>query len=172
MIITLTGFMGCGKSTVGKLLSRLLPGHTLTDLDCYIEQKKGKKVSEIFAEEGEAAFRKMEEECLRELILDGKDRIISLGGGTVMSAACFSLVHDKSRCVYLKADAKTIRKHLTANCSLEKAAQKRPMLRGNGIEELLGRREPVYESVAHMVVETDGRDARSIAEEISWRLGH
>ena len=43
MIITLTGFMGCGKSTVGKLLSRLLPGHTLTDLDCYIEQKSGKK---------------------------------------------------------------------------------------------------------------------------------
>ena len=170
MTISLTGFMGCGKSTVGKLLLRRLPGYALIDLDRYIEEKAGRSVAAIFEEEGEAAFRRMEEECLREVLLGGGNRILSLGGGTVMTPACFNLVHEHSRCVYIKASAESIRKRLTGNCSLEEAAVKRPVLKGNGIEQLLSAREEVYEAVAHLVVESDGREARDIAEEIVWKL--
>ena len=71
--ISLIGFMGCGKSSVGKILATLLPECRLIDLDTYIEEKQGKNIPEIFNEYGEAAFRRMEREALEEIFSD-KDR--------------------------------------------------------------------------------------------------
>lgn len=90
MIISLTGFMGCGKSSIGKVLSKLL-GCTLIDSDDWIEQREGRKIKEIFATDGEAHFRKLEVNAIKELVpvnADSQrkgsiDLILSLGGGTV-----------------------------------------------------------------------------------------
>lgn len=166
MKITLTGFMGSGKTTVGRLLQSALPGFEVIDLDLYIESRTAKKVSEIFSAEGEEGFRKTEFECLKELLEKQGDIIIALGGGAVTWPDSYNLVKSSSLCVYIKASADTLRNHIVGRSTLQEAAKKRPMLLNNGIEELLEKRSPVYESVASYIVESDGRSARQVAEEI------
>ena len=78
--VILTGFMGCGKSTIGRILAEKR-GQELLDTDRYIEQKQGRSISDIFATQGEEAFRDMETEVLRELIQKQEPMVIALGGG-------------------------------------------------------------------------------------------
>ena len=78
--VILTGFMGCGKSTIGRILAEKR-GQELLDTDHYIEQKQGRRISDIFATQGEEAFRDMETEALRELIQKQEPMVIALGGG-------------------------------------------------------------------------------------------
>lgn len=116
--------MGCGKSSVGKILATLLPECRLIDLDTYIEEKQGKNIPEIFNEYGEAAFRRMEREALEEIFSD-KSRpraILSLGGGTVTTEECRRLIRQHTDCFYLRATTGT----LLAN--LEGHSEGRPML--------------------------------------------
>ncbi len=122
--ISLIGFMGCGKSSVGKILATLLPEYRLIDLDSYIEEKRGLTIPEIFNEYGEAAFRRMEREALEEIFRD-PDRpraILSLGGGTVTTEECRRLIRQHTDCFYLRATTGT----LLAN--LEGHSEGRPML--------------------------------------------
>lgn len=116
--------MGCGKSSVGKILATLLPECRRIDLDTYIEEKQGKNIPEIFNEYGEAAFRRMEREALEEIFRD-PDRpraILSLGGGTVTTEECRRLIRQHTDCFYLRATTGT----LLAN--LEGHSEGRPML--------------------------------------------
>lgn len=173
--IALIGFMGCGKSSVGKCLSGLLPQWRLTDLDSFIEARRGMSIPEIFNEYGEEAFRRMELEALEDIFSD-TDRprtILSLGGGTVTTAACSRLVRENAECFYLRATTDT----LLAN--LEGDSEGRPMLARPGnpaygpaktqegifkereslrerIESLMSRRSEQYESAAHHIIDTDG----------------
>ena len=122
--ISLIGFMGCGKSSVGKELASLLPECRLIDLDTYIEEKQGKNIPEIFNEYGEAAFRRMEREALEEIFSD-KSRpraILSLGGGTVTSEQCRQLIRQHTDCFYLRATTDTLLDNLEGN------SDGRPML--------------------------------------------
>ena len=122
--ISLIGFMGCGKSSVGKILATLLPECRLIDLDTYIETKQCRSIPEIFNEYGEAAFRRMERETLEEIFSD-PDRpraILSLGGGTVTTEECRQLIRQHTDCFYLRATTGT----LLAN--LEGHSEGRPML--------------------------------------------
>ena len=122
--ISLIGFMGCGKSSVGKILASLLPDCHLIDLDTYIEEKQGKNIPEIFNEYGEAAFRRMEREALEEIFRD-PDRpraILSLGGGTVTSGQCRQLIRRHTDCFYLRATTDTLLSNLEGH------SEGRPML--------------------------------------------
>ena len=122
--ISLIGFMGCGKSSVGKILATLLPECRLIDLDTYIEEKRGKNIPEIFNEYGEAAFRRMEREALEEIFSD-KSRpraILSLGGGTVTSEQCRQLIRQHTDCFYLRATTDTLLDNLEGH------SDGRPML--------------------------------------------
>ena len=122
--ISLIGFMGCGKSSVGKILATLLPECRLIDLDTYIEEKQGKNIPEIFNEYGEAAFRRMEREALEEIFSD-KSRpraILSLGGGTVTSEQCRQLIRQHTDCFYLRATTDTLLSNLEGH------SEGRPML--------------------------------------------
>lgn len=122
--ISLIGFMGCGKSSVGKILATLLPECRLIDLDTYIEEKQGKNIPEIFNEYGEAAFRRMEREALEEIFSD-KSRpraILSLGGGTVTSEQCRQLIRQHTDCFYLRATTGTLLDNLEGH------SDGRPML--------------------------------------------
>lgn len=116
--------MGCGKSSVGKILATLLPECRLIDLDTYIEEKQGKNIPEIFNEYGEAAFRRMEREVLEEIFSD-KSRpraILSLGGGTVTSEQCRQLIRQHTDCFYLRATTDTLLDNLEGH------SDGRPML--------------------------------------------
>lgn len=167
MIITLSGFMGCGKSTVGKELKRLLPDFSLVDLDEFIEEDAGMSVAEIFRESGEEAFRDAESDALECLLMVNSDKnlILSLGGGTLVRSENAKAVRDNSLNIYLKASVETLVENL------EGAAEGRPMLDGgelrSKVEKLMNERASIYEDTAREVILTDGKDCTEIAEEIA-----
>ena len=105
--IILTGFMGSGKTSVGIRLSYSLR-RTMIDTDKWIEKKQGMTVSEIFAEEGEEAFRNMETKCLQELLKTTDHQIISVGGGLPVREENRQLLSRLGRVFYLKASPETI----------------------------------------------------------------
>lgn len=163
MILTLTGFMGCGKSRIGRELSALLEWE-FVDLDRYIEHKMGQRISEIF-NDGEERFRAIEAEALRDVVVmhevTGGNVVLALGGGTIMTPCARELILKRTTCVYLQAGLDTIFKH--AECG----ARKRPLFRETyQVEELLDSRTPTYET-AHFTVPVDGREASDIAKEIA-----
>ena len=148
--------MGCGKSSVGKILASLLPDCHLIDLDTYIEEKQGKNIPEIFNEYGEAAFRRMEREALEEIFSD-PDRpraILSLGGGTVTSGQCRQLIRRHTDCFYLRATTDTLLSNLEGHSE------------GRRIESLMQTRSPQYLATAHHIIDIDGLSFAQIAEAV------
>ena len=160
--------MGCGKSSVGRCLSELLCCPFM-DLDAVIEESQGRSIPDIFAVEGEAAFRQMEVEALSRIIEAQQLRgnvVVALGGGAVMTPECAELVRKKTHCIYLRASVDTLVSHL------ENEAAGRPMLQGaslrSRIEELMALRSSTYEATAHDVIDTDGKTVEEVAAEIKF----
>ena len=166
--------MGCGKSSVGRRLSDLLCCPFM-DLDAVIEQQTGRSIPEIFATDGEAAFRQMELAALQNIVhtaILSPTLILSLGGGTVMTPECAALIHEHTVCVYLRTSVDI----LVARLANEPSA--RPLLAANNvipseveesilrhrIEALMSRRSHIYESTAHHMIDTDGCTIDSVAE--------
>ena len=171
--IALIGFMGSGKSSVGKELAKLLPGLELIDLDSYIEAMTGKTVPEIFSEQGEAGFRQLEKQALGDIFmtneLTGSDSILALGGGTVTTEACRRMLRRKCRCIYLRGRKET----LVAN--LKESPGNRPLLQTGKdlsarVAELMAERAPIYESTAHHIVDIDGKSFTELAVDILMLL--
>ena len=164
MIISLTGFMGCGKSSVGRELSKLLCCPFM-DLDDVIQERDGRKITDIFAENGEAVFRQMELDALQKITVQEGTMILALGGGTLMTQGCAEIVHERTTCIYLRADIGTLINHL------EGEAEGRPMLKGESlrarIQELMDLRSATYENTAHIIIDTDGKSIEAIASEIA-----
>ncbi len=163
--ISLIGFMGCGKSSVGKELATLLPDCRLIDLDTYIEEKQGKNIPVIFNEYGESAFRRMERDALEEIFRD-TDRpraILSLGGGAVTSERCRQLIRQHTDCFYLRATTDTLLDNLEGH------SEGRPMLNTaretlrDRIESLMQTRSPQYLSTARHIIDIDGQTFTQIA---------
>jgi len=152
MVIALTGFMGCGKSSVGRELSTLL-GIPLVDLDKYIVDKTGMSIADIFAQQGETRFRDLESESLKELLTekctDGEDLVLSLGGGTILRKENAALIKERCRCFFLRASEETLRIHLGGEQS------QRPLLRSGGFESLLQERTPLYTAAADFIIDVD-----------------
>jgi len=150
MIIALTGFMGSGKSSVGKALALKLCC-PFSDLDDCVQQRCGKTVSEIFAEQGEEGFRREELEALREeLSRLGQFplSVLALGGGNQCIPQAQELLREKTFLVYLKADLPTILERL-------KDATDRPLL-GPDVATLYEQRQKIYES-ADLTVTSEGK---------------
>lgn len=164
--IILIGFMGCGKTSTGIRLSYRLQ-QVLEDTDKLIERKEKRSISRIFAEDGEAAFRKMETECLKELLDSDTPRILSVGGGLAITPQNRPLLRRLGTVIHLKALPETIYERL-------KNDDTRPLLQTENprerIEELMRQRLPVYDSLADITIETDERTSEEIAEEIIRRL--
>ena len=164
MIVTLTGYMGSGKSTVGAKLAALL-GCAFIDLDCCIEDKAGRGIPEIFSDDGEKAFRAIEAEALRDVVvmntLECRDVVIALGGGTVMTAALQDLIFSQTFCIWLKPDLNTLLQRVGDGSG-------RP-LADEHFEQRLREREPVY-ARAKMTVETDGLSSDQVAALIACEL--
>ena len=141
--IILIGYMGAGKTTIGKALSKEL-GIIFYDLDWYIESRMRKTVSEIFAERGEEGFRQIEYNMLHE-VAEFEDVIISCGGGTPCFFDNMDYLNQQGQVVYLKAEPEVLYKHL------QMGKVERPLLKGKSKEDLLtfikeqlDKREPFY----------------------------
>lgn len=154
--IILIGYMGAGKTTVGKALAREL-GLPFYDLDWYIESRRHKTVQQLFAEQGEETFRKIEQALLHELA-EFEDVVISCGGGTPCFFDNIDYMNQQGQVVYLKATPDVLYKHLTM------ARVERPLLKGKSSDELLehikvqlAQREPFY-SKAHYTLDVSLMD--------------
>ncbi|HEY3733472.1 MAG TPA: shikimate kinase [Streptosporangiaceae bacterium] len=146
-MIVLVGFMGAGKSTVGRLLARKLDLR-FADSDTEIEQRAGRRVREIFAADGEAAFRAQEQAVIADLI-GGPDLVLALGGGAVQSEQTRRLLRPAS-VVYLQISYAEMLRRVGGD-------PRRPMLRRPDVEDIYRRRLAGYESVATLTIATDGR---------------
>jgi len=108
MIITLLGYMGSGKSTIGVKLAAIL-GYEFIDLDNFIEEKEQLSVKEIFKSKGEIYFRKMENLCLNEIMKKQTKIVLSVGGGTPCYSNNMDLINfDEAKSIYLKLSAKSL----------------------------------------------------------------
>ena len=159
MSIVLMGAPGAGKSSVGKRLARKL-GRTFVDVDQRIEEVVGKPVAEIFADEGEAHFRALEQKATLEL-LDTYD-VVALGGGAVMNPVIREALAGHE-VIWLKVSIGQATRRVGMNTV-------RPLLLGNvrgRLIELLRERTPVYESLATQIVDTDGRGCAEVADTLA-----
>ena len=127
--IILIGYMGAGKTTVGKALSKEL-GIPFYDLDWYIENRRRKTIPQLFAEVGEEGFRKIEYNMLHE-VAEFEDVIVSCGGGTPCFFDNIDYMNQQGQVVYLKADPEVLYKHLLMGKT------ERPLLKGKSPEQLI-----------------------------------
>lgn len=160
--IILVGCMGCGKSSVGKALSKELQ-YELVDTDAMIEEQQGRSITTIFEQEGEAYFRTLEVQCLNNIIEQKDCVIISVGGGLPVTVENQILLEKHQGVVYLKAKVETLWERVRYNT-------KRPLLQTPNPKEtlttLLMQREEIYEKVANYIVETDGKSVKEVSREI------
>ena len=127
--IVLIGYMGSGKTTVGKALAQEI-GLPFYDLDWYIESRMRKKVSQIFAERGEEGFRTIERNMLHE-VAEFEDVVISCGGGTPCFFDNMDYLNGQAQVVYLRCEPEVLHRHLLMGKG------DRPLLKGKTPEELI-----------------------------------
>lgn len=160
--IVLMGFMGAGKTTVGKCLANRLSCEFI-DTDEQIEKEQGKKISDIFARDGEQAFRDMETKLLRQLQEEKKEFVLSIGGGMPVREENRELLRKIGRVIYLKTSKAEIIRRVSGD-------KNRPLLQGGALEEkvtsLMNAREDIYLETSHETVITDKKKINSIVEEI------
>ena len=160
--IFLVGLMGAGKSTIGRQLAREL-GKQFRDSDSEIEKRTGVNIDVIFDIEGEQGFRRRETRMLKELV-EERGIVLATGGGAVLASENRQLLRDNGLVIYLKASAE----HLAGRVKLDR---RRPLLQTGDklatIRELMTQREPVYQQLADMVVETNNRSIPRVVREIS-----
>lgn len=161
----LVGPMGSGKTAVGRQLARRL-GLEFLDADAEIERRTGVDIPYIFEKEGEAGFRHREREIIDELSTRS-GTVLATGGGAVQDAATRERLRVRGRVVYLRAS-------VGQQLARTRHSDHRPLLRGadprGTLERLMTARGPLYEEIAWLTVDTDGRRVRSVVEEIARRL--
>ncbi len=156
MLISLTGFMGCGKSSAGKHLAELLDAE-FVDLDEAVVRAQSRSIPEIFESGGEVLFRKIEFEVLQDILARSSDRfvVLALGGGTMTYDASRNLLLSETTVVYLKTELSVIK------ARLGEADDSRPLFRN--ADELYEKRRPVYEQAA-ISVDTGDKSPEEVAE--------
>ena len=164
--IILIGYMGAGKTTLGKALSKKL-GLSFFDLDWFIENRFCQTVSSLFAERGEDGFRKIEREMLHE-IAEFENVIISAGGGTPCFFDNMDYMNRQAETVYLKATPEVLFRHL------QPGRHKRPLLASKTDEEMmdfivssLKEREPFYSQAKHTLDTSLLENHQQVEESIS-----
>ncbi len=160
--IVLIGFMGCGKSTIGRTLAGLL-GYTFQDTDAIIEDTYKKSISKMFEEDGEEYFRNAETELLTKLAGVADGIVLATGGGMPMREENAMLLREIGTVVFLDTKLETILKRLQNDTG-------RPLADGEDREKklrpLYEKRLPVYRAAADYILATDEKPLHAVTEEI------
>ncbi|KXH80377.1 shikimate kinase [Chryseobacterium kwangjuense] len=169
MVISLIGYMGCGKSHISKILSDKI-NFRLIDLDKEISRRNKLTIPEIFEKKGEIQFRKLEREALEEILASEENVVLSLGGGTPVYYNNMELINLNSKSIFLRASVNTLFERLS------KQKDKRPLIANISDEDLpefiakhLFERNVFY-SKAQFSVNTDSRTPEDIVQEIVEKL--
>lgn len=163
--VILIGFMGSGKSSVGKALADKLQ-RKFVDMDDEIELGEKKTINAIFAEYGEEHFRGLETSYLEKL-LTKKNKVISTGGGVILKEENVEILKKIGTVVFLHTPYETLLENLSGDTV-------RPLLQRDDAEEviknLLDKREPIYFNAASMIIQTKDKSINEIADEIMTLL--
>ena len=157
MAKVLLGFMGSGKTTIARKLDS-----DFVDIDALLEERLGMSIARFFEEKGEAAFRQLEEEVLADLLKT--DKVISTGGGIVISPRNRALLKQNPDNIYLKADFETLYQRISAD-----EDNQRPLFLKNSKEDLaviFKERQAWYEEVASQIVDVSSLNPDEIIEEL------
>ena len=159
--IFLIGFMGVGKSTIGKVLAETLQTE-LMEMDETIEKEQEISINEIFAQYGETHFRNLESELVMR-IGKGQNTVVSCGGGAVLRAENVENMKKSGKIIFLTATPETIYERVSDSTN-------RPLLNGNMnveyIAQLMEKRRTIYQEAADIIIETDAKSIEDIVNEI------
>lgn len=163
--VYLIGFMGCGKTTTGKLLAKIT-GFTLIDTDSEIENETGKTVSEIFSSEGETAFRELELKIISRYFNSSGNFIISTGGGLPCFHDLMNRLIQDGKTVYIKCEEEILEERIKKNLN------QRPLLSENDIRKTISdklkERTPIYEKAS--IIVNGNQCPEKVAAEILKKL--
>ncbi len=163
--ISLIGFMGSGKSTIGKILAKKL-GLLFIDLDRVIELDQEKEVSDIFKIHGEEHFRELETKVIKK-IYKNKNCVFACGGGVVKRKENMCIIRRNSVVVYLKISGQNAFERL-------KDVRDRPLVdvknKKETIEKMIKERDILYKKYAHITIDNDNNDPEQISDQILARL--
>ena len=152
------GFMGAGKTSTARKLARTC-GIASVDMDTYLERREGRRVKELFAEQGEEGFRAIESDVLRELAAK-EPLLVSCGGGVVLAPENREVLKNEGFVVYLQVTADEAASRISD-------VSTRPLFRDlETARAIIESRLPLYENVADVVVDTAGKSVASIAREV------
>lgn len=153
--IYLCGFMGCGKSYIGRLLAEE-KGMPFADLDSYIVEKEGRSIPEIFEQEGEPYFRQLEAECIKEL----EGCVVATGGGTLINESTAKFANEHGITVFLDAEFELCYGRIKDDAN-------RPLAVNNTEEqlrELFEKRRVIYEKHSRVTVKVTGVEEKTLAD--------
>lgn len=163
--LILIGFMGSGKTSLGKRLARAL-NCPFVDTDQRVERAAGKKISDIFRQEGEEGFRRRETQALAQLREEKKPCVISVGGGLPVQPQNHLLLEQLGTVIYLEAPVEVLEQRLAGD-------KTRPLLEGGDLHsrivKLMGEREAIYQEVADLILQTGGKTFEELIAEIKKR---
>lgn len=162
-MIVLVGFMGAGKTTVGRLLAARL-GIPFIDSDHVIAARAGKPIPQIFADDGEPAFRRLEHEVIAEL-LHGEDIVLALGGGAA--------THERTRALLAAATVPVVYLRVSYAVAMNRVGgdRGRPMLARPDVAQLHQDRDPLYAQAATQTIDVGHRCPEELTLDILARLG-
>lgn len=168
MRIILIGFMGVGKTTIGKIIAKKLKLN-FVDMDNYIEKREGKSISKIFEEYGEQHFRELESESLKDLI-KSDNIVISTGGGIVTTKENSDILKKEKIVIFLDANTQTILNNLY------KEIDKRPLLSNSKnieytISNLLNQRYEKYNSICDIKIDINEKNIEEVVSQILVNIG-
>ena len=172
--LVLVGMMGAGKSSVGRRLALMLR-RPFVDTDRLVEERAGKTVAEIFADDGEPAFRALESQTVRDVLASDAWGVVAFGGGAVLDPDNRRLARELALVVWLQAPARELARRVTS--SPRRAAPSRPLLTKGGLpaqatlDGIARQREDAYRAVAHLLIDTAGRSVGQVAAAVLAATG-
>jgi shikimate kinase len=172
--LALIGMMGVGKSSIGRRLALRL-GRQFLDTDKLVEDEAGSTVAEIFAAEGEAAFRALEAAAVRRALESDPYAVIAFGGGAVLDGANASLARQLALVVWLQAPARELARRVSASMRRSGGTARPLLAQGRPpetvLQEIAEQREDAYKAAAHVLVDTAGRSPSQAATAVLVATG-